>query len=220
MSTRHTLMFLTLALAAGPALAQQDISKVNGSIDAQSGQTHGALETVNGSIRIDDGAVTGDAETVNGSIRVGDKARTGALETVNGGVRLGRDVSVDGGIETVNGEIFVDRGGRVRGGAITVNGSIGLVGTQLGGGIETVRGDITVGADSVVKGGLKVQKSSGMFNIGNNRVPRIVIGPNGVVEGPLVFEREVKLYVHRTARTGAITGATARPYEGDRPPQD
>jgi DUF4097 and DUF4098 domain-containing protein YvlB len=220
MSSRHTLMFLALALVAGPAIAQQNISKVNGGIDAESGQTYGELETVNGSIRIAGGAVTGDAETVNGGIKVGDRARTGTLGTVNGGVRLGREVSVDGGIETVNGEIFVDRGGKVRNGVETVNGSIGLVGTQLGGGIETVRGDITVGAGSVVKGGLKVSKSKGMFNTGNNRVPRIVIGPNAVVEGPLVFEREVTLHVHRSARTGAITGATAKAYDGDRAPQD
>ena len=31
---------------------------------------------------------------------------------------------------------------------------------------------------------------------GKKKVPRIVIGPNAVVEGTLVFEREVKLYVH------------------------
>lgn len=216
----RTLLFLGLAISAGNAFAQQDISKVNGSVVAEAGQTYGDLDTVNGGIRIGESAVTGDAGTVNGSIKVGSGARTGSLETVNGGIRLQGDVSVDGGIETVNGEIFVDRNGKVKSGVETVNGAIGLVGTQLGGGIETVNGDVTVGADSVVKGGLRVRKSRGFFNTGRKRTPRIVIGPNAVVEGPLVFEREVELFVHRSARTGAITGATAKAYEGDRVPKE
>jgi hypothetical protein len=41
-----------------------------------------------------------------------------------------------------------------------------------------------------------------------------------VVDGPLVFEREVKLYVHDSARIGQVSGATVVHYSGDRPPQD
>jgi hypothetical protein len=52
------------------------------------------------------------------------------------------------------------------------------------------------------------------------RKPRIVIGPNAVVEGPLVFKREVNLYVHRTARIGQVTGATAVRYDGATAPKD
>jgi hypothetical protein len=47
----------------------------------------------------------------------------------------------------------------------------------------------------------------------------VVIGPNAVVDGPLVFERTVELHVHATARTGAITGATALRFTGDTPPK-
>jgi hypothetical protein len=83
-----------------------------------------------------------------------------------------------------------------------------------------VRGSVTVGVDSHVKGGLKVSKSTGMFNLDSRKPPRIIIGPNAVVEGPLVFEREVKLYVHRTARTGTITGATAIAFDSATAPQD
>jgi len=220
MSPRRTALFLALALCAAPIFAAEDISKVNGSITAESGQTYGDLETVNGSIRISGGATTDDAGTVNGSISVGDKASTGSLETVNGSVKLERGVTVDGGLSTVNGSIFVDRGGKVKDGVETVNGAIGLVATQLGGGIETVRGNVTVGVDSHVKGGLRVQKSTGMFNVDSKKPPRIIIGPNAVVEGPLVFEREVTLYVHRTAKTGPITGATAKIFDTDTAPQD
>jgi hypothetical protein len=47
-----------------------------------------------------------------------------------------------------------------------------------------------------------------------------VIGPNARVDGALVFKRDVKLYVHASAKTGPISGATAVRYEGARPPRD
>ncbi|MEO8367091.1 MAG: hypothetical protein ABI538_12885 [Pseudoxanthomonas sp.] len=213
MSPIRTALFIALALGAGNAFASEGISKVNGGINAESGQAYGDLETVNGSIHIAAGATTDNASTVNGGISVGDKAVTGKLGTVNGGIKLERDVTVKGGIETVNGSIFVDRGGQLKDGVETVNGAIGLVGTRLGGGISTVNGDITVGIDSVVKGGIKVEKNNSWLQVKPKRDPRIVIGPNAVVEGPLVFERAVKLYVHKTARIGAVTGATAQSYE-------
>lgn len=220
MTRTSTALLLTLALAATPVFAANGISKVNGAIHAQSGQSYGDLSTVNGSISIDAGATVLDAETVNGSISIGDGARTGDLETVNGGIKAGTRVQVDGGAETVNGSVFFDRGSRLREGIETVNGAIGLVGTELGGGIETVSGDITVGVDSRVKGGITVRKPKGSFNIERKRPVRIVIGPNAVVEGPLVFEREVTLHVHRTAKIGAVTGATAKPFDGASAPND
>lgn len=206
--------------ASAPALAQQDIDKVNGSITAEAGQQYGDLETVNGSIRLEDKAQADDASTVNGGIQGGDDIRVRSLETVNGGIRLGKRVQADS-IETVNGSVFLDRGSRVAGGIANVNGGIGLIGTEVGGDIETVSGDITVGADSRVRGGLRVEKPNRHgFSIdwGKQRPPRIVIGPNAVVDGPLVFEREVTLYVHASARIGKVTGATAQPYSGATPP--
>jgi hypothetical protein len=68
-----------------------------------------------------------------------------------------------------------------------------------------------------VAGGIKVEKPSG-WSWGKQRPPRVVIGPNSVVEGELVFEREVELFVHATATVGKITGATATRYEGASPP--
>jgi DUF4097 and DUF4098 domain-containing protein YvlB len=222
---RSVVLAIALATATPLALAADgtSIDKVNGSIDAAAGQSYGSLTTVNGSIRIAAGARTGSAETVNGSIRVADDVRSGSLATVNGSIHLGTRVLVDGGIETVNGGVFVDRGGRVAKDISTVNGAIGLVDTDLGGGIGTVSGDITVGVGSHVKGGIKVEKQSTSWlpiHIGKNTPPRIIIGANAVVDGPLVFERDVKLYVHTSARIGRVTGATAVAYSGDRPPQD
>jgi DUF4097 and DUF4098 domain-containing protein YvlB len=221
---RTRLALCLLLAAAAPAFANDgDIDKVNGSISIDATQKAGDLDTVNGSIRIGAGATTGDASTVNGSIHLGASAHTGALETVNGGIRASTGLVVDGGVETVNGGIFLDRGSRVAKGVSTVNGAIGLVGTELGGGIDTVNGDITVGIDSHVKGGIKVEKPNDNFlglHFGKRTPPRIIIGPNAVVDGPLVFEREVKLYVHATAKTGPITGATAVRFDTPTAPQD
>lgn len=219
----RTVLALALAMpCAAPAFAQDSIDKVNGSITAEASQTYGDLATVNGSIRIEDGSRTGDAETVNGSIKVADNAVTGGLETVNGSIRAGKQLQADGDIETVNGSVFVDRGGSLRG-ISTVNGSIGLVDCDLSDGIETVNGDITVGVGSHVKGGIKVEKPTSNWmpiSIGKRKPPRIIVGPDAVVEGPLVFEREVKLYVHDSARIGSVTGATAVRYSGARAPAD
>ena len=215
----RTALLLTLALATTPALAQQDVSKVNGSVSADAGQAYGDLETVNGSVSIAAGATVEDASTVNGSITVGDKAQAASLETVNGAIRIGKDVQVRKDVETVNGSIFTDRGTIIGGNVDTVNGAIGLVGTQLAGGIETVNGDITVGIGSHVKGGIKVEKPRG-WSMKPRRDPRIIIGPNAVVEGPLVFERPVTLYVHTSARIGAVTGATAKPFSTDTAPTE
>lgn len=210
---------LLLALPTTAVMAQADISKVNGSITVEDGQAAGELSTVNGSIRIGANARTGEAETVNGSIQAKENVQLGALSTVNGSIRLEDGARVSGDVETVNGGIFVDRGGNVQGDVETVNGAIGLVDTDVGGGLETVNGDVTVGVDSHVRGGLRYIKPKGSFiRIGKQRIPRVVIGRNARVDGPLVFEREVVLYVHSSAKTGPITGAQAIRFEGDTPP--
>ena len=213
----------TLLLVAGTASAQQDISKVNGSVLAQAGQHYGDVSTVNGSVTVETGASVEDAETVNGSVRAGDDIVADSVSTVNGSIRIGERANVRKGVETVNGSIFIDRGGTVGGSISTVNGAIGLVDVDLAGGIETVGGDITVGVGSHVGGGIRVNRpTSNWFpmRVGSNRKPRIIIGPDTVVDGELVFEREVTLYVHETARTGKITGATAVAYSGARAPAE
>ena len=214
-------LFLLLLLSANTplALAADDISKVNGSIQTQAGSTYGDLETVNGSIQLASGVQANSVETVNGSVRTEDNVQAHSIETVNGGIRGGRNLVLTHGLDTVNGGIYVDRGSRIGGNIETVNGSIGLVAAQLGGDIETVNGDITVGIDSVVKGGIKVNRPSFGISLTAPRKPRIVIGPNAVVEGPLVFEREVVLLVHDSARIGPVTGATPQRFDSETAPR-
>jgi hypothetical protein len=217
---RFALAISLALLVASPAAlaAPDDHSKVNGTIRVDAGEQADDLDTVNGSIKIGTGAQVGDAETVNGSIRVADRVRAGGLSTVNGSIRTGRDAQIGGDVDTVNGSIFVDQGGNIRGGVETVNGAIGLVGTDVADGIETVNGDLTVGAGSHVRGGIHYEKPGPQWISFNRRDPRVIIGPDARVDGPLVFERKVRLFVHESARIGAVTGATAVPYRGDRVP--
>ena len=221
--TRNRLALpLSLALlAAAPTAfaADDDHSKVNGSIEIAAGERARDVDTVNGSIEIGAGAQVGDAETVNGSIEVADKAQVNDLATVNGDIRVGPGVVVAGDVETVNGGIFVDRGGDIRGGIESVNGSIGLVDADVAGGIETVNADLTVGVDSHVRGGIHYEEIKQSWISFERRDPRVVIGPNARVDGALVFEREVELYVHESARVGPVTGATAVAYSGARAPK-
>lgn len=227
----RTLLFTVLLAAAGMAQAHDSahgdghghrIDKVNGSITAEAGQAYGDLSTVNGGIDLGRGARVEDVETVNGGIEAGDDVGTHSVSTVNGGIRFGERARIEGEVETVNGGIFLDRGSQVRHGLSTVNGAIGLVDTDLGGGIDTVNGDITVGAGSHVKGGIHVEKPNGNWGVrlGKPKVPRIVVGPNAVVEGSLVFERDVKLYVHQSARIGRVSGATVQRYSTATPPRE
>lgn len=222
MTRRSLALSLSFALAAfAPAAfaAQGDIEKVNGSITVEDGQRQGNLETVNGSIRIGSNARVAGAETVNGSITVGAGVQSGGLETVNGSIRVADRVTMNGGVSTVNGSIFVDRGGNIRGGVETVNGAIGLVDTDVSDGIETVNGDVTVGVGSHVRGGIHYEKPSVQWiSLSKPRKPRVVIGPNAQVDGSLVFEREVTLYVHDTAKIGPVTGATAVRFSSATPP--
>lgn len=213
---RRTVLFLAFALAASSSFAhdheKKDVSKVNGSIHAESGHSYGDLDTVNGSIRIEAGAKVEDADTVNGSISVEDKAVLGSASTVNGSIKLGEQTRVSGNVETVNGSVTIGKLSELKGEELsTVNGKILIYQSNIHGRISTVNGDITIGTSSHVHGGILVDKPTGI-SWGKQKKPRILIGPNAVVMGELVFKREVELIVHSTAKIGPVTGATVQTY--------
>jgi DUF4097 and DUF4098 domain-containing protein YvlB len=222
-------LILTLALAAAlpvtqASVAAPDLSKVNGSLTAEAGRTYGDIDTVNGSITLEDKAVARNVETVNGSITLDSFARAldvstvngkillrnGAaarsVETVNGSIVGVSNLRVEKTVEAVNGSIELGAHSVIGGNVETVNGNIKLLSMKVTGNVETVNGNITVGEDSVVTGHLKVSKPTGWgINWGKPKVPRIILGPNSQVLGGLIFEREVELYVHATAKYGKIT---------------
>lgn len=218
--TMRTLAFaLSIVLSAGAAQAGStgpDIDKVNGSIRVDEGQRAGDLETVNGSIHLANHAKADSADTVNGSIEIGDDTELSSAETVNGAVTLGQRARIRDGIESVNGAITLARGADVGGKVSNVNGRIRTEAARIGGDIETVAGDIEIGADSRVDGAILVDKPSG-WSWGKQKNPRVVIGPNAVVQGRLEFRRDVDLYVSNSAKIGAVQGATPKMFSGATP---
>ena len=216
------LVLTTAAFAHEPDEGKSR-SRVMGGLNAEAGETVGDLDTVNGGISVDEKAHTGSLTTVNGGIDIEDDAVVEEATTVNGGIDVGERVRIDHDLETVNGGIRVDFLSKVGGDIITVNGGIRIRQTEVGGGIELVNGDIMVGAKSHVHGGITVRKNKGIqVGWGSNtpKVPRIIIGPNAIVDGELRFERKVELYVHTTAKVGTVIGATAIPYTDDIPSRD
>jgi DUF4097 and DUF4098 domain-containing protein YvlB len=208
-----TLIFGTVTAAQ----ADDDISKVNGSIRVEDGRTVGDLDSVNGSITLGNQGHAEDVGTVNGSVDIGDNATIDSASTVNGRISIGRQTRVAKDVETVNGSLNLEEGSDVSGNLSNVNGSIRLRAAHLGGGIETVNGDIEVGADSRIDGGILVEQSNSWFSFGTSKPPRVVIGPRAIVQGRLVFEREVELFVSDSARIGEVTGATPVKFSGDHP---
>lgn len=197
-------------------------STVNGSIKVGSGAiVTGDVSTVNGTIRVDSNAQVEDVETVNGSVRVADGVRSQDLGSVNGSVQVGNNVTVDGRVSVVNGKISLDSGTKVSGDLSNVNGEIKLRGAEVGGDLETVNGDVLLSDNAVLKGNLTVEKPSGWGNSHNKRKPKVVIGPGSRVEGSIILEQEVELFISTTAEVGGVSGVMtmddAIRFDGSRP---
>ena len=210
------------SITIGPNTETDGASSVNGSISIGAGATvTGSVETVNGTIRIDDDARVEDAETVNGSLRIGDRVYTEDLSSVNGAVKLGEDVTVDGEVSVVNGQISVGSGSSVRRDVSNVNGQIKVTGSTVGGDLRTVTGDVYFEDGAVLKGNLTVEKPHSWRSSSDQRIPTVVIGPGSRVEGEIILEQKVKLYVSETARVGGVSGvmtmADAERFKGTRP---
>ena len=216
---RRILLALTLLLPLAAVAADNDIDKVNGSVQVDAGQHAGDVSSVNGSVHVGDHAVVQKASTVNGSVDLGAQARAGELGTVNGAIRLAAGSQVAGKVEAVNGAISLAQGAQVDGHLSNVNGAINLDAAHVAGGLETVAGDITVGANSRVEGGILVDQphNNGWFRWGSDRKPVIVIGPHAVVQGTLEFRREVVLKVSDSAQIGPVKGAMVEKFSGAAP---
>jgi len=183
-------------------------TSVNGSISVgENAVVTGNVKTVNGTIRVDRGASIEAASTVNGGVRLAAGVQSESLNTVNGSIKVGESASIGGEIKAVNGRITVEKDSSVAGDVSNVNGQIELAGTEVGGNLKTVNGDIELADASVVKGDLIVEKSSGWgWGKSKRRKPRIVIGPGSRVEGKIVLEREVELFISATAEVGGVEG--------------
>jgi hypothetical protein len=205
-----------VAVTAACFAGAEDITKINSPISIDANQEAGDIADVNGAVHIGDHCTVKDVSSVNGGIDIGSASRTREVKTVNGSVWLGANARVSGDAATVNGKVTLERAADVTGSLTNVNGNIVLTAAHVGDGITTVWGDIEIGKDSRVERGILVKKPRNSWS-SDKRPPIIVIGPGATVTGTLKFEHEVKLYVSDKATIGAVEGAKATVYSGDRP---
>ncbi|WP_376694750.1 DUF4097 family beta strand repeat-containing protein [Wenzhouxiangella sp. EGI_FJ10305] len=223
-----TAVLLALALGACSSLTDSftlsdgsthdgDISLVNGRIDIGTDcRVLGEISNVNGRIQVGSGSHALDISNVNGTISLGNGVSIdGDISSVNGRIELGQGGQVSGEIESVNGRIVASDGVVIEGQVSSVNGRIEMTGARAAS-LVTNNSSILLDDGAVISGALSVRKSQGIsFSAGSP--PKVVIGADVKVEGPLTFEREVELFVHETAVVGEITGAEAMPYSGEQP---
>ncbi len=196
-------------------------STVNGSIEVGSGAVvNGSLETVNGGIRIDSDARVEDLETVNGRIQLASGVTAGEIDSVNGSISLAEKASAEN-VSVVNGKIRLAPGSRVADDVGNVNGEIEVTGAEIGGDLATVNGDVSLMDNARLRGDLTVEKPSGFNWNDRERKPRIVVGPGSRIDGNIVLEREVELYISDSAEVGGVSGVMsledARRFSGQRP---
>ncbi len=201
---------LAYAFSAVAVGAAADISRVNGSVTVADGQQAGEVSTVNGSIAIGRAARAGKVDTVNGSVRIDGFATVASAETVNGGITLGEQAQALRGVKAVNGELALYRGSHVGGALENVNGRVSVEAARVDGGIRTVNGAVRIASGSMVTGGIRVEKPSGSSWGRPPRNPRITIEAGATVSGPIVFEREVDLYVGSGVTLPRVEGVAPR----------
>lgn len=213
--TATTLGLLAMGLACGEdrvaSDSNRDISNVNSSIQVADGEHAGNLHTVNGSISIGEHAIINSAQTVNGSVRLGADGRASSLTTVNGSVTIGKRSVVSGNVKTVNGRIELSDEAVVQGDAKNVNSEISIgQRAHVSGRVTTSTGDITLHENAKVDGGIHVEENNswfgGLFDF-FSRTPVVSIGAGAQVGGELIFDRDVVLRVHPTAKIGPVKGA-------------
>ncbi len=210
------------SLTVGTGTQVKNVETVNGSIQLESQSNAEEVETVNGSIQVGDNVGVATLETVNGSIVAGSGLQvSGDVETVNGRITIGIGSTVQGSVSTVNGGVTLDQV-TVTGDAETVNGVLQFRGSRIGGNAEMVNGRIEVVDGSIVAGDLIVRKSKGNnWNWGREpKPPVVVVGPGSEVRGRLLIENDrTKLFVHESARIGAVEGVQATRYSGNDVPE-
>ena len=134
-----------------------------------------------------------------------------SLSTVNGGIRVGEQARGDRGAWKRSTAASSSTAAAASATASTRSTARSAWSTRTSA-AASIRSTATSPSASVrtCSGGIHVEKpSNSWFCMRKPKPPRIVIGPNAQVDGALVFEREVVLYVHTTAKVGSISGAKA-----------
>jgi len=213
----------SLTVAEGEVYAE-DFETVNGSVSVnENAHLKGSIEVVNGRINLANKAtVDGSIETVNGRVNLGKETSSGSITTVNGRIEIDQGSQVKGDLETVNGGIIIAQGGIVDGNVSAVNGFIKLGNVKVSENVSNYNGGIHLEDGTQIRGDLSVGESMQGSIVGiefKSEKPLIIIGKDIVIEGQAIFKRDVKLFVHESAKIGKVTGAEAVTYATDLPPE-
>lgn len=214
-------IFLLLLSTAVDAVGAQDESRYlfNGEHSARltADAETGDLKTTHASIHIGERSKVGDVKTIDGEVVLAKGARANSVRSLDGAVHLEEGAKIVHRIATASGAIVLDNHVDVAGPLSTADGEIRLQNAHVGGGIVTRRGSILVGGGSRVENGIRVKRSFCLCIDAGFSSPRVVIGPGAVVQGTLLFERKVTLYVSDTATIGDVVGATPIRFSGASP---
>ncbi len=209
------------SLTVGSGTQVKNVETVNGSIEVESKSSAAEVETVNGSIDVGDDVSVESLATVNGSIRAGSGLKVSAdVETVNGRIEIGAGAAIQGSVSTVNGRVTLQQSSVARN-VETVNGGLGFNNARIGGNVELVNGRADVLAGTIVAGDLIVRKPKGNWGWGQkSKPPVVVIGAGSEVGGRVIIENEeARVYIHESARVGAVEGVRATRYAGASAPE-
>jgi len=187
----------------------RNITNINGSVHASSGETYDTLSTVNGDVRVARGASADVARSVNGEIVLEQDVKVGSVSTVNGSVRIDEGVAVSREASTVNGSVSLRKRAHVGGDVSSVSGDLDLEGAEVVGQLETYNGDIDLSNGARVIGGIHVKRPKGS-DWSHNTAPEVHICATCVVEGDLRFDRPVELRVDAGAKIGKVIGEDVR----------
>lgn len=141
------------SIEVGKRARADDVTVVNGSIDALEGATLRSVRTVNGRVALGrDVQVERDASTVNGRIRTDTGSRVGGnVSSISGTLGL-RDTEVGGDVSTIAGIIDLFGATRVAG-RVLVDVDGDNVQVSMDGDADPAR--VVVGAGVVVEGGIE-----------------------------------------------------------------
>lgn len=202
-----------LLLSLSPALLfVSGCAMIAGGYRVPDGTSHDRnYSSVAGDIDIGRRAAVRNVDTVAGDIEIGDGTHVASVDSVAGDVRLGEHVTVDKSVETVAGDIEIGAGCTIGGSVESVAGDISIMNSVVKGDVIARAGDLET-ERSRIGGVLRVKHVKDKD--ADLHPPRITVGPGMEVTEIIVDERTtVRLKIHRSAKVGKVTGATAEYYD-------
>lgn len=150
------------------------------------GRSHHSVE---GAIHVAADTHTGALSSIAGTIDLDHGATAQSAKSVTGGIGL-HGATVLGKVQTVTGAVRADTGSRIGGDLTATVAEISLEGTDVGGRVEAVSGSIVLTGHTLVRGGIALlplqpdEKNPDVL-----RLPKLVLGPDVRVQGPITAAR-------------------------------